>query len=393
MPTRVRAAVMTAPGAIEVREFPYPRPEAGALLLRMVLAGICGTDKHTFKGENVQYAGTKAQSTTPFPIIPGHENLGVVAELGPDGGRRRDFYGRDLKEGDRLVMCPDVVCGRCWYCRQVHGYPWCDNVRGYGNAFSATEPPSLFGGWAEYMYILPNAFVYLVPAGIPDEVAVLAEPFAVTYALDEARESGSALGRGFAAGDTVVVQGVGPLGLCCVIKARILGAGEIVATDLSDFRLAMARDFSTDHTLNVRRTEREERIEYVRQLTGGRGADLVVGCTNDSRAFTEGLEMLRKGGTYIELGNFVDTGPTSINLHRHVVAKNARIIGVTNHPFTRYDASLKVFEKYGGQFPFARMVTHRFPLAEAGAAMRKSLEEDTMKVVIDPWAEAPGLPG
>jgi D-arabinose 1-dehydrogenase-like Zn-dependent alcohol dehydrogenase len=80
---------MTGPGAIEVREFPYPTPEPGALVLRMVLAGICGTDKHTFKGENVQYAGTKAQSTTPFPIIPGHENLGVVAELGPDGGQPR----------------------------------------------------------------------------------------------------------------------------------------------------------------------------------------------------------------------------------------------------------------------------------------------------------------
>ena len=191
----------------------------------------------------------------------------------------------------------------------------------------------------------------------------------------------------------MVVQGVGSLGLCCVVKARILGAGEIVATDLSDFRLAMARDFSADHTLNVRRTERQERIDSVRELTEGRGADLVVGCTNESHAFTEGLEMLRKGGTFIELGNFVDTGPTTINLHRHVVAKNARIIGVTNHPFTKYDASLKVFEKYGGQFPFARMVTHRYPLAQAEAAMRKSLEEESLKVVIDPWAETPGVSG
>ena len=375
---------MTAPGAIEIQEFPYPRVQPGAMLMKMELSGVCGTDKHTYRGENKQYAGTEAERDTPFPIIPGHENVGVVAELSAEARRGLDFYGRELEEGDRVVMCPDVVCGRCWYCRHAHGYPWCDNVRGYGNAFSTTEPPSLFGGWAEYMYILPDVFVYKVPEGVPPELAVLAEPFAVTFALDEAAQAGALPAGGVGVGDTVVIQGVGPLGLLCLIKARILGAGQIVAVDLSDFRLDMARQCSADHTLSVNATTRAERIARVRGLTEGLGADMVVGCTPGPDSFAEGLEMLRKGGTYLELGNFVDSGGTEINVHRHIVARNARIIGRTNHPYTKYEASLRMLQSCQRQFPLERIITHRYPLAEAEAALLKSMEPDSMKVVIEP---------
>jgi L-iditol 2-dehydrogenase len=367
---------MTAPGVIEVQEFPYPKLQPGAMLMKMELSGVCGTDKHTYRGENKQYVGTAAESETPFPIIPGHENVGIVAELSGESRRGLEFYGRELREGDRVVMCPDVVCGRCWYCRHANGYPWCDNVRGYGNAFSTTEPPSLFGGWAEYMYILPEVFVYKVPDGVPPEMAVLTEPFAVTFALDAAARQG--------AGDTVVIHGVGPLGLCCLIKARILGADQIVAIDLSDFRLDMARQFSADHTLNARQTTREERIAFVRDRTEGRGADMVVGCSGVPESLTEGLEMLRKGATYLELGNFVDTGTVEVNVHRHIVARNAHIIGLTNHPYTKYDASLHLLQRYSRQFPFERIITHRYPLAQAEAALLKSMEPDSMKVVIQP---------
>jgi L-iditol 2-dehydrogenase len=380
MPKRVKAAVMTSPGTLEIRAFPYPKLEPGAMLMRIEMSGICGTDKHTYRGENRQYAGTGAERQTPFPLIPGHENVGVVAEI--TGGARGglEFYGKELKEGDRVVMCPDVICGRCWHCRQIHGYPWCEHVRGYGNAFSTSESPSLFGGWAEYMYIRPDVFVYKVPEGIPPEVAVLAEPFTVTFAIDEAQAS-----YGLGSGDTVVVQGVGPLGLCCLIKARMLGAGEIIAVDLSDFRLTMAEAFSADYVLNPRDTEREERIATVRHLTEGRGADMVIGCTGDPSSLTEGLEMLRKGGAYIELGNFVDTGEISLNVHRHICAKNVRLMGVTNHPFTKYGTALKLLSKYGDLFPFEQIVTHRYRLEETSLAVQKSMDSDTtMKVVIEP---------
>jgi len=384
MPRQVKAAVMTSPGAIEIQEFPYPRLEPGAMIMRVEMAGVCGTDKHTYRGENKQYAGTEGESRTPFPIVPGHENVGVVAEISREARKGLEFYGNELKEGNRVVMCPDVICGTCWYCRHIDDYPWCENVRGYGNAFSTLEPPSLFGGWAEYMYIRPDVFVYKVPQDVPPEVAVLAEPFTVALALDDARALSSLAKKGKDHRETVVIQGVGPLGLCCLIRARILGAAQIIAIDLSDFRLTMAEQFSADHTLNARSSERAERIAYVKSLTKGRGADMVVGCTNVPETVIEGLDMLRKGGTYVELGNFVDTGATTINVHRHICAKNVRLVGVTNHPFTKYGTTLQMLEEYGHQFPFEKMVTHKYKLEDAEAALLKSMEADSMKVVIEP---------
>lgn len=380
-----RAAVMTGPGQIEVRDFSVPSLEEGAMLIRMELSGICGTDKHTFSGETTQYAGTSAEQQTPFPIIPGHENVGIIVEIRPRKGEKPvDFNGHPLKVGDRVTLCPDVICGQCWYCRNTFGYPFCEHVRGYGTGFSCADPPHLFGGWSELLYLMPEAFVYKVPEGLGPEIAVLTELFAVTWAVDKAKEIYSLPKEGFGAGDTVVVQGIGPMGLLCLIKARILGAGRIIAVDRSVYRLKMAERFGADVGLNVDKTTITERIALVREQTDGRGADVVIECAGMPEALTEGLEMLRKGGTYVEAGNFVDTGTVQINVHRHLCAKNVRLFGVTNHPFTEYESSLRLMEQYGDHFPFDEIVTHRFGIEQAEKAIRRTMELDTMKVVIEP---------
>lgn len=381
----VKAAVMTGPGKMEIQNFPYPElNDDRAMILKMEMSGVCGTDKHTFEGRSKQYAGTSAETDTPFPIIPGHENTGIVAEIGKTARKEMEFYGMELKEGDRVTMSPDVVCGKCWYCRNTYGYPWCEHMKAYGNAFPSTMKPYLFGGWAEYMYIMPGTFVYKVPDGMPPEISVLTELFTVSYAVDRAKESYSLAHEGFGAADTVVIQGVGPMGLAALIKSRILGAGDIIAVDKSDYRLNMAKEFTADYTLNIDKTSREERIARVMELTHGRGADLVVECTGSPHAVIEGLDMLRKGGTYIEAGNFVDTGSTQININRHLCAKNVRLFGVTNHPYTHYGQSLKLMEKYAKVFPFEKFVTHRYKIDDAEKGLRKSFEPDTMKVVIEP---------
>jgi len=106
------AATLVEPGRIELREYPYPDPlEPGAVLLRMLASGICGTDKHTFRGETEQYAGTDHARTTPFPIVQGHENVGVVEAVGPGGASAWD--GRPLAPGDRVVPAPNRACGHC----------------------------------------------------------------------------------------------------------------------------------------------------------------------------------------------------------------------------------------------------------------------------------------
>lgn len=379
-----RAAVMVRPGEMDIRDFPYPQLGDGAALLRVEMCGICGTDKHTWRGETQQYAGTATASVTPFPIIPGHEVIGTILEVNDRGRPRLDFNGERLRAGDRVALCPDVVCGECYSCRHTFAYPWCENLKGYGNAFCADEPPHLFGGWAEAMYILPNAFLYKVPADLPTRVAVMVELMAVSYNLDKTKEFFTLAGEGFATGCTVVVQGAGPMGICHVIKARMMGAGHIIVTDLSDYRLALARDFGADHTLNVARTTVEERIAFVRGLTGGRGTDIVAECAGVPSTLVEGLEMLRKGGVFIEAGNFVDTGEVSLNPHRHLCAKNVRLIGMTNHPFTGYTPSMELMQRYADVFPFETFVTHEYPLVQAEHALLKSMEPDCMKVVIVP---------
>ena len=366
------------------QEFPRPRLEDGAALLRMEMSGICGTDKHTYQGETKQYAGTPAETDTPFPIIQGHENVGVIDEITPSAAERLEFYGQRLAVGDRVTMCPDVVCGRCYSCTHVLGYVWCDRSECYGNSFTSAVTPHLMGGWAEYLYLRPDTFVYKVPSGLSPRVAVLAEVMACTASLDKVKEFSSYAMEGFNSGDTVVVIGSGPLGLLHIAKADLMGAGRIIATDLSGYRLGWARRFGADETLDVSATTSEERVERVRELTDGRGADVVLHMANTPRSFVEGIEMLKRGGMMLEMGNFADTGEVSLNVHRHVCSKNIRLIGLTNHPSTGYGPAMRLMERYADRYPFAEMVTHEFGLADADAAMRTSMSPESMKVTIVP---------
>ena len=113
---RVLAATLVEPGRLELRGYPYPDElEPGAVLLRVLASGICGTDKHTYRGETGQYAGTEHARSTPFPIIQGHENVGVVEAVGPGGAPAWD--GTGLRPGDRVVPAPNRPCGSCRFCR------------------------------------------------------------------------------------------------------------------------------------------------------------------------------------------------------------------------------------------------------------------------------------
>jgi threonine dehydrogenase-like Zn-dependent dehydrogenase len=381
---KVRAAVMTGPGRIEAQEFPYPETGDDAMVIALEMCGLCGTDKHTFKGETVQYGGTAAEISTPFPIVPGHEIVGKVAEIGKRARTRLEYTGKTLSVGDRVVMCPDILCGRCHYCRNMFGFPLCENIRGYGNHFTATDAPHLMGGWAEHIYVRPDAFVYKVPDSLDADVAVMTELMAVTYNLDKAKSFYSMDGEGFGSGATIAVQGVGPMGLLHVFKARIMGAGDIIALDRSDFRLDFAKRFGADHVINVTGLSSAEIVARVRDLTEGRGADIALECTGVAEAIPTGVEMVRRGGMYIVAGVFADVGSIMLNPH-HIAARQVRMIGMCNHPSTGYVASLKLLEKFQGTFPLRDFVTHRYKVGDASAAMDQAFRiDEAMKVVVTP---------
>ena len=382
---RVRAATLVAPGRYEIREYPLPDPEPGAVLVKMALSGICGTDKHTYQGYTTQYAGSATPKTIPFPIIQGHENVGTIAAIGGTE-TYTDAEGVPLRAGDRVVVGANVVCGQCYYCRHDFPYYFCERMVDYGNNMSAADPPHLFGGWSQYLYVVPGSFLVRVPDALPTEVAVLTEVMAVTVGLDRARQFSAVPNEPFLFDDTVVVLGVGPLGMCFLMKARMLGAGTIIAIDLSPYRLAMAARLGADHTLDAGKTTLADRLAFVREVTRGRGADVVVECAGVPRVIPEALDLLRTGGMLVEAGNFSDLGDVAINPHRHLCSKNVRILGVGGEEVASYGPSMRQLLRYMRHYPVREFVSHRCRLDDVDAAVKQSIASDSMKVVIDPWA-------
>jgi len=384
MPKTVKAAVMVGPGKMEVQNLPYPdHLEPGACIVKMEMSGICGTDKHAFKGETLLYGGTESEQNMVFPSVHGHENSGIVVEMNGKGSEI-EYSGKELKIGDRVTNCPNVICGECWYCRNVHAYPYCPNHQGIGMTYYSDRFPYIVGGWSEYMYLPPKAWVYKVPETLSVELACLSELFVVTAILDRAKELTALGGKGFHFGDTVVIQGSGAIGMMMIAKARMLGAGKIIALDSNQMKLELSKEFGADLGINVSSMTNKEIVDAIRSETEGRGADVVVETVGTAEVLRVGLEMLRRGGTYLETGNFVDTGEVSLNAHRHIAAKNVLLYGNSNHPHDGYYAAMDMMYRYRKEYPFEKLITHRFKLDQAEKALKKSYESDSLKVVFEP---------
>jgi threonine dehydrogenase-like Zn-dependent dehydrogenase len=376
----VQAATLVGPRRIEIRTYPMPTElEPGAVLLRMIASGICGTDKHTFRGETVQYAGTAMERSTPFPIIQGHENVGVVEAVGPGGARARD--GRQLEAGDRVVPAPNRACGTCGPCLRGFPYFLCRHLENYGNSLSSADAPHLFGGWAEYLYLKPGTAVFRVPDELPSDVAVLTEIFAVTHSLERA----AAVRRpgGFLPGDSVAVVGVGSLGMAHLVKAALMGAGEVIAVDRSARRLALAdRLAAARMVLDRGQDHGADAVVAVRDITGGDGADVVVNATGFPGSFASAMRMVRDGGTILEVGAFVDMGAETVN-PAEICGRNLTIMGTGGEDLQAYAGTLALLARHRDAIPFAEMVSHRFPIADAALALETSLDaENATKVLI-----------
>ena len=371
----VRAAVMKAPGVLTVEEFPLPEVEPGAVLLEMSMSGICGTDKHTFRGETRQYAGTPHERQIEYPLICGHENVGRVAAT---GGEVLDSEGRPLRAGDRVVPAANVSCGRCWYCQNGLPYYMCERMEDYGNSLNCSRAPYLFGGWSEYMYLLPGTKVFRVPDDLPDHVAVLTEPMAVTHGFDRARR----LNDTFA--ETVLVYGVGPLGMCHLIKARLMGAGKLIAIDRFVNRLRHAREFGADVVLDASELAADELLARVREQTAGRGADIALDCSGVPETFVTSLQMVRVGGAVVEAGAFVDMGPVEVNPNAAICSRNVAVLGIGGETAESYLPAMELLARNLERLPLESFVSHRLPLEAAEQAVELAQRDEAMKVVLTP---------
>ncbi len=362
---RGRAAVFTRIGQpLEIREYPLPSLEPEALLVKISMANICGSDLHFIKGLG---PGVKEG----IPQVLGHEMTGCVADQGK--AARLDTQGEPLRPGDRVVYAYFKGCGRCPAC--LHGVPGCPHRYRHWIGASCEEPPYFRGAYADYYYLQPGQWVFKVPDDLPDALVspvncALAE---VLYGLHRI---------GIAPGDSLVIQGAGGLGLYATAVAREMGAGTIVVIDRIPGRLELARAFGADHTILADSEAGAGRIEQVRDLTRG-GADVVAELTGSPAVLAEGSEMLRYGGRYLWIGN-VNLGRTGTIDPAQIVRGGRTVLGVIVYEAWAIPRALQFLRRTQRRYPFHKILSHTFELAEINDAFAFASQGKAIRVAIVP---------
>lgn len=366
MTETVLAAVRTAPETTEFREFPMPDiPDDGALL-KVEVAGICGTDVKFY-----------AKPPITDPVIMGHENIGIIAKAGKTFQKRRG-----LKEGDLVFVEHYVGCMSCEHChrgdyRLCMATDWRKNPDGIRFGYtSAAKAPHLWGGFAQYMYLPWNSVIHKVPKGLSPELAGVVTPMAngIQWALFDC-------GVGY--DSRVLVQGPGQQGLSQVVSARQAGASLIIVTGTNKDakRLEVAKLLGADAVINV---EQEDPIERIREITGGEGVDVALDCTAGAGTapLLLGLEALkRKGGTLLvqqETADFPNF-PLGKLCNKYVTVKCAR-----GHNYESCELALSQLNS--DRFPLDLITTHRFGLRQTHEAIKAvGGSGDVIHVSLMPW--------
>jgi len=339
-----RAVVLEGPARITISSFPLPEigPDDG--LLRVEMAGLCGTDVKCWAGK----------LSTPYPIILGHEIVGRIEEIGERASAR---YG--VKRGDSVIV-EGHACWSCGWCRKGE-YRFCADKRWYGLGVPITEPPALWGALAEYMYIAPGSIIHRVPDGMSPEVATAAALLA--NGIEWLERKGTA-----SSGDRIVIQGAGPQGLAATLVARQIGARQVIVTGLARdaARLELARDLGADHTVVA---DEVDVVQAVTDLTDGELADVVLDVSGSPRAVQASVEVVRPLGTLVLGGLTGDETVTPLKLDR-IVWNEIRVQGVFikgEHAFAR---AIELSSRVADRYPIDRIVSHRYSLDEAEDALR-----------------------
>jgi threonine dehydrogenase-like Zn-dependent dehydrogenase len=370
MAEQVLAAVRTGPGRTEIREFPMPDIPPDGALLKVEVAGICGTDVKMY-----------ARPPYPDPVIMGHENVGVIARAG------RAFTQRQgLGEGDRVFVEHYLGCFNCEWCR-IGEYRHCEatdwrtnpDARRYGYTTS-DNPYHLWGGFAQYMYLPWNAILHKIPGSVTPELAGIATPLSngIEWAL---------LAAGVGYDSAVLIQGPGQQGLSQTVACKQAGASLIIVTGTARdaARLELAKKLGADYVIDV---QAGNALDRIRQITGGKGVDFVLDCTAGAGVAPVllGIEALkRREGVLLiqgEMAAFPDF-PVKKLTEKAITIKSAR-----GHSFRACE--LAVRQLASGRFPLDQLATHRFGLGQVDRAIRAvggEVEQDVVHVSLMPWED------
>ncbi|GAB3629934.1 alcohol dehydrogenase GroES domain-containing protein [Pandoraea terrae] len=351
---------MVEANRVETWDVPVVDPQPGGALVRVVLGGVCGSDAHIVSGEAGQM---------PFPIILGHEGVGRVEKLGD--GVTTDYAGVPVKAGDLVYWAPIALCHRSYSCTVLDETP-CENSQFFEHA----RRPN-WGSYADYAW-LPNgmAFYRLPDHAQPEAVAALG--CALPTVLRGFDKCGP-VGRG----DTVVVQGAGPVGLAAVFVAALSGASEIIVIDQVPERLAVAMSLGATATVSLSGTDEAERRRQVYDRVGPRGPSVVVEAAGVLRAFPEGANLTGSHGRYIVLGLWGAIG-TALISPRELTTKNLRIGGATFPKPKHYHEAMHLAARMQDRYPLAGLVSHRFAISQANEALEAVKSGAAIKPVIDP---------
>jgi L-iditol 2-dehydrogenase len=362
----VRAVVMPAPlRPLEQRTFAAPRARPGGAVLETLAGEVCGTDVHLFHG---RLAGV------PYPIIPGHVSCGRVLET---GSALADVEGRPIVPG-QVVTFYDVygTCGACWHCLVARAATRCPHRRVYGITTSAEQ--GLLGGWTEQIELVPGVRVLPLPEGV-DPLDFMGGGCGLPTGFHAVERAGIALG------DTVVVQGSGPVGLNAAVFALLGGALRVLVVGGPAARLEIARTVGADDVLDLTAVaDPDARVRWVRERTAGRGADVVIEATGHPGAVREGLEMVRDAGRYVVVGQYTDAGEVALNPHAHLNRRHVTLLGCWGYEYTHLHRALQMMARHARRFRWREWITREYTLDEAPQALADMEALRVLKALVVP---------
>ena len=345
-----------APADLRLEAAEVDEPQAGQVLVRVGMGGICGSDLHYF------HKGGFGTVRLREPMILGHEVAGTVAAVGPDVS--------GLAVGDQVAVNPSRPCWACRYCRE--GLPnQCLDMRYYG---SAMRMPHVQGAFRNLL-VCEAAQCFKVAPGVPMSLAALAEPFSV--GLHAVSRAGALIGK------RVLVSGCGPIGVLAIAAARIHGAAEIVATDVVDEPLAIATALGASRVINV-----AKETGWTQPLSADKGTfDVMLECSGNERALRDGLEVMRPRGTVVQLGLGGDVSlPQNM-----VVAKELSICGSFRF-HAEFGLAVQLINE--GRLDLSPVITHAFSADRATEAFEMASDRRrAMKVLLDFGQEVPQAQG
>jgi L-iditol 2-dehydrogenase len=364
---------MQEPGEVSVEEIELPNVGPDDVLLRVELTGICGTDVHMYNGG----------MDLDFPVIPGHEFAGTIEQMGENV--EQDSQGAEIEEGDNLAVVPAMPGGEDdWYSRNMPARP------------RLSKDPDRFGfdsvgkeyagGMCEYTVLPPKAAYYKLPDDMDVELGALVEPLSVgMHAFERAMQPGLPhIREGFGIGQSVAVQGAGPIGLLAICSANAAGADQIIAIDAIDSRLELAGEFGATDTVDLTEYGKEELVKTVKQLTVGNvGPDIVIEAAGVPAALEQGIELPHDGGTFVEAGHFAYNGECEINPTR-IVQKELDVFGSLAYPPTQFGSAIALIDQLRDDVPFRQLFNFKTTFDDAEDAYHAQESGEAYRATIHP---------